>query len=475
MREKLFPPNSRRRLIVELFLIALMNPGEFLQQLNKSNIKKFLFQFSVIEPFILKSKVRRKLSSTVFDKQSAGDVTFQTGELFGDIESIKCPKEKNHVLVVDRFVPLHDKDSGSMRMYSFLRILVELGYKVTFLPDDLQRTEPYTSELQAMGIEVLHGKIDIEKYLSKMGPIFSFVILSRPEQVFKYIPLIRAYALNSIILYDTIDLHWMRFERAASTTGKEEFSKKAREFKSIELLSASSSDVVLTITNDEKEILLKEDPGLKIEVIPNIHEVLEVYEPFQKRKDLMFIGGFLHQPNEDAVFYFVQEIFPLIKEKIKDIKFYVVGSDPSSDILRLNSDDIVVTGYKKDVLPYFKHSRIFVSPLRYGAGMKGKIGQSMAYGLPVVTTTTGAEGIGLVDGESALIADGTQAFADAVLRLYTDEMLWNKISRESVEHIKRNYSKEVMREKIKRIFEDLKEENLICADPEGETAGEREH
>jgi glycosyltransferase involved in cell wall biosynthesis len=221
----------------------------------------------------------------------------------------------------------------------------------------------------------------------------------------------------------------------------------------MELFNASCSDVVFTVTQDEKEFLLKEDASLNVEVMPNIHEVIHNVKPFDKRKDIMFIGGFLHQPNEDAVFYFVDEIFPLVKEKIPDMTFYVVGSDPSEKLLKLNSRDVKVTGYVPDVMPYFEDCRVFISPLRYGAGMKGKIGQSMGYGLPVVTTTIGAEGIGLTQEQNALIADGRQDFAEAVVKLYTDELLWEKLSRESIALIDKNYSKEIIREKLREVFE----------------------
>jgi glycosyltransferase involved in cell wall biosynthesis len=187
--------------------------------------------------------------------------------------------------------------------------------------------------------------------------------------------------------------------------------------------------------------------------MPNIHEVIKEIPPFDARKDLMFIGGFLHQPNEDGVFFFVREIFPIIRERIPDVRFFVVGSDPSKELLKLDSHDVKVTGYVKDVIPFFNNCRVFVSPLRYGAGMKGKIGQSMGYGLPVVTTTIGAEGIGMVEGETALIADGPEDFANAVVRLYTDADLWSRMSSASLRHIEENYSREVLSKRISLLFD----------------------
>ena len=453
MRERLFPLNSKRRLFYEVVLVAFSNPKGTLKSLNTHNLKKFLKQRKILEPSVLESKIKRKISfHSSGATHSSQVITLKDEVAFNGIDHYVPLQEKNHILVIDRFVPTYDRDSGSLRMYSFLKILGELGYKITFLPDDLKKREPYTDDLQRLGIEVVYGNLDVEAYLRRRGHIFSIVLLSRPEQAFKYLPLIRDTAIHSLVIYDTVDLHCLRFERAAALNGNKEWATKAQYFRSMEFFNASCSDVVFTVSEEEKEYLLKEIPGLRVEVIPNIHDVKKTVTPFSKRSDIMFIGSFFHQPNEDAVFFFVREIFPLIKEKLPHIKFYVVGSDPSSALLQLNSEDIRVTGYVKDVTFYFETCRVFVSPLRYGAGMKGKIGQSMGYGLPVVTTTIGAEGIGLLNAESALIADKPEEFADAITRLYTDEELWNKISSKSIEHIEQNYSKEIIGKKISELF-----------------------
>lgn len=459
-RDKIFPNNTKRRLFYDLLMIAASDPAKFVTGLNKHNIGRFLKQYKILEPETIKSKVIRKTSLNIPSnsgyKEKLGDLNWYNPNIFHRNGYHELINEDNKVLVIDRFVPTYDKDSGSLRMFSFLSILSELGYKITFLPDDLQRIEPYSSELESIGIKVLSGDLDIQKYLEENGYIFSFVIISRPEQTFKYLPLVRAYAINSIIAYDTVDLHWLRFERAASVNNDRELFEKAKYYKSMELFNSSCSDVVFTVTKDEKDFLLNEEPSLHVEILPNIHEIYRRKKGFKDRQDIMFIGSFLHQPNEDAVLFFVKEVFPFIKKEIPDIKFYVVGSDPLESILRLNSESIKVTGYVKDVSPYFENCRVFVAPLRYGAGMKGKIGQSMAYGLPVVTTTIGAEGIGLKNNVNSLIADDPAEFADAVIKLYSDEQLWKTISDNSIEHIKRNYSKETLSRKIAEIFASLK-------------------
>ncbi len=410
--------------------------------------------------FVLKTKEKLKeFKNPSRAIKESKEITFEDDIGLRDI-IVTVSEEDEWILVIDRFVPTYDKDSGSLRMYSMLRILNEIGFKVAFLPDDCKKTEPYSSELHQIGITILDATVDFEKYLQKIGHIFTFVILSRPEIAFKYIPYIRAYAINSSIIYDTVDLHWLRLKRAATVSGKEALLHEANHYKSMELFNSACSDTVFTVTEDEKELLLKEIPELKVEVVPNVHDVVKVDRTFEERKNIMFIGGFFHRPNEDAVIYFIREILPIVKNKIEDMKFFIIGSNPPKSIQQLHSEDILVTGYVKDVTPYFKNCRVFVAPLRYGSGMKGKIGQSMACGLPVVTTKIGAEGMGLVDGENALITDEPKGFADAVARLYTDELLWNKISIQSIEHIEKNYSKEIISKKLAEIFHSIQEHQL---------------
>ncbi|MBI5099766.1 MAG: glycosyltransferase [Nitrospirae bacterium] len=357
------------------------------------------------------------------------------------------------ILVIDRDLPRYDMDSGGLRMYSILKILRNLGYSVTFLPDDLKAVEPCRTEFQNFGIKVLCGDIDVEKYLADNGPSLTHVVMSRPEQAYKFISLVRAYAINSTVIYDTVDLHWLRFERASTFSDSNEMLDKAAHYKKLELLCASCADIVLTVTEDDKKFLLIEDPRLRTEVLPNIHETVKNVTPFRKRKNLMFIGGFYHRPNVDAMLFFVREILPIIKQEIPDTKLFIVGSNPPKEILELKSGDVEVTGYVRDVSPYFENCRVFVSPLRYGAGMKGKIGHSMGYGLPVVTTTIGAEGIGLTNFRNALISDEPKEFAEFAIRLYKDKELWNRISRNSILHIKENYSPIVIENIVSRIFE----------------------
>lgn len=362
------------------------------------------------------------------------------------------------ILVIDSYVPTYDKDAGSFDMLSMLKILVELGNKVTFIGDNLLRLEPYTQGLQQKGIEVIYTPyvFSVEDYIKKCGRFFDVVILSRANIAMKHFASIKRDCIRAKVVYDTVDLHYLRQSRQASIENDEKLLKQAEETKANELYLAKNSDITFVVSSVEKEILLKEDPSLNVEVIiRSVHSATMPQKSFSERKDILFIGGFFHLPNVDAVVYFVKEIFPLVKQRMPDVRFYIVGSNPPKEVLSLQSDAVMVTGYVEDVAPYFENCKVFVAPLRYGAGVKGKILLSMSYGMPVVTTSIGSEGIGLVDGQNVLVADDPQEFAQKVILLCNEEELWSKLSRNSLEHIRRCFSYEMAREQFKELMKNL--------------------
>ena len=250
----------------------------------------------------------------------------------------------------------------------------------------------------------------------------------------------------------------MRLERALSVSFDEETRNQAAFYKQLELMSVSCTDLTLAITAEEKEQLLREKPDSHIEVLPNIHEIDPGSKSFADRHGLMFIGGFWHEPNVDAIEYFANEILPLIINQLPDVVLYVVGSNMPESIKSLASEHIKPLGFVPDVSGYFESCRVFVSPLRFGAGMKGKVGQSIAFGLPVVTTSIGAEGMLLDNGRTALIADTPEDFSAAIVQLHTDEALWKMIKNNAIQHLEANFSMHSARSRMEVIFA----KNQLC-------------
>jgi glycosyltransferase involved in cell wall biosynthesis len=232
--------------------------------------------------------------------------------------------------------------------------------------------------------------------------------------------------------------------------------KEIHKIKKREFSLAKMSDAMIVVSPYEKELMLKEDPSLVIYHLPHIHPLgMKPTNSFASRKDIMFIGGFVHPPNEDGISWFTSEIFPLIKQEIPDVKFYIIGSYPTDKVKNLASNDIIVTGYVHDVDSFFQNTKVFVAPIRYGAGVKGKIIHSMNYGLPSVTTTIGAEGLGLKNGEHAYIADLPEEFAKRIIELYNNGETWLRISQNSYEWMMNNFTPEIAKKKISKMFHEL--------------------
>jgi O-antigen biosynthesis protein len=351
-------------------------------------------------------------------------------------------KPGQNILVLDTHVPTYDKDSGSLRMFQILNLLSQLGHKVTFVGDFPFKIEPYTSELQDIHIEVIYSPYmpTVESYLSNFGKYFTNVILSRNPVAAKYIDLVKLYCPRARVIYDSVDLAFLRESRRAEVEHDNILQERAQRLKESDLLLARHSDITLVVSSVEKDLILKEDPSLKVEILSNIHQVTKSVKPFQERADLLFVGNFDHLPNIDACTFFVKEIFPDILRQIPSIRLMIVGNNPSHEILALQSVSVIVTGYVKDLKPYFDGCRVFVAPLRYGAGVKGKINQAMSYGLPVITTSIGAEGIEGKDGLDFLVADKAKDFTDKTVHLYTDIELWQNISVYSLQNVEKYFS-----------------------------------
>ena len=373
----------------------------------------------------------------------------------GDLETYNALADgQKRILVIDHHLPMIDRDAGSVRMFHILNILHELGHKVTFLPDNIADIPPYGNELRKRGIEVIHHPYckSVRHYLETHGAALDIVILSRCDFARKHIADVRHCAPQSRIIFDTVDLHYLRTSREAALTGDPELKIKAEEKKLQEYNLMDEADETWVVSRFEQELLQKDRLDKSIEIVPTIVDVPGSNMPFSFRQDFLFIGSFQHAPNVDAVIFFTNEIYPLINERLTGIKFYIIGDKAPPAVIALASENIVVTGLQADVRPYFDSVKLSIAPLRFGAGVKGKINQSMGFGVPVVATPLAVEGMGLTDRREVMIGDRPETFAEALVELYRSESLWNELSERGIEHTRRHYSKEAARALLARLF-----------------------
>ncbi len=344
-------------------------------------------------------------------------------------------RDKKILLYIDHQVPTFDRDAGSKITYEYLKLFNNMGFKIIFWPHILQKIEPYTTVIQQTGIEIVYGYASLKNFLKKNGKYLHYVFLSRPHVAKEYINSVKAYSPKAKLFYVAHDLHFLREGRRAEIEGNKSLKQFAGKMKRIEMSIIEKSDLTLVFSKIEKKILESENPAINVDIMPWIQKRNVWDTNFDKRKNLMFIGGFIHKPNEDGILWFTKNVFPHIQKKINDIKLVIIGSNPTTEILALQSDNVIVTGYVEDPDYYFKNARIFVAPLRYGAGIKGKIIEAMSYGLPVVTTDIGAEGLDLESGKNVLIANNSEEFVNEVVSLYFSEELWSKLSQNSLYYV----------------------------------------
>ncbi|GAB6066978.1 hypothetical protein JCM13664_02960 [Methylothermus subterraneus] len=243
----------------------------------------------------------------------------------------------------------------------------------------------------------------------------------------------------------------------AQVTQKQTDISQAADVQARELSAYNQADIILTVTEKDKDIVLSKLSNACVKVLPNIHYI----HPFKEksidksRVRLLFVGGFKHEPNIDAVLYFCRKIFPKIVNKQPNVHLIVIGSNPPEEIRRLASNNVEVLGFVPELYPYYEKSDIAIAPLRFGGGMKGKVGEAMSFGLPVVTTSFGAEGFGFTPGEHVLIGDNADDFASKVLMLLHDQQLYEYVRKKGWEFIKSNYSTEAVKQRTFNIFESI--------------------
>lgn len=336
-----------------------------------------------------------------------------------------------HVLILDHRVPMPDRDSGSLRMRAMIHALTDLGCRITFLPEDRHLVHPYTLDLLAAGVEVFYEDVKVEAELAEMGPELALVLTCRPHATSKYLDLVRECAPSAPVVYDTVDLHWLReARRAGLRDGSDQvvLSPKAVALREIELALIRATDVVLVVSPEERAQIEADVPGTDVRVVPNVNELRERVPPAEGRSGVIFIGGFEHTPNIDAAQRLVKEVMPRVWERHDDVRVTLIGGNVPPEIEALAAPLVDVAGWVKDIEPLFERARAMVAPLNWGAGLKGKVTQALAQGLPVVTTPIGAEGLDAVDGEQLLIGTDDDQLAAQVIRLLTDDDLWTRLS-----------------------------------------------
>lgn len=363
----------------------------------------------------------------------------------------------DRVLIIDHKVATPDRDSGSLRMVNLIRVLRDFGQTVTYLPQTLSDVEERPSLLSLCDALSLEAPTErsVRRHLKRHISQYQVVVLSRVGTAQRFLPLVRRTCPQAWTVFDTVDLHHLRERRQAEVENDTRLHKSSEEVRRRELELIRATDETLVVSNFEARHLARECPDARIRVISNIHDIPENGHLFEDRQDLLFMAGFEHLPNIDAALWLVREIMPRVWERLPETKVMLVGSSPPKQIRSLQCDRVVVTGFVPSMRPFLDRARLSLAPLRYGAGVKGKITESLAAGLPVVATPIATEGMPIEDGRDILMADGPGNFADAIVRAYLDGELWHRLARQSRETAVNNYSFDAARRAVNAFLREI--------------------
>jgi GT2 family glycosyltransferase len=352
---------------------------------------------------------------------------------------------RNRILVVDHEVPQPDRDAGSRYVDTYLRLLLGLGYHVTFVSDLGEPVDPYAEDLCQAGVEVVWGLWTNEArsdWIRENGRYYDVAYLHRPFVAVGYLRALREHS-DAKIIYSPVDLHFLRERRRWNLTGETAAHENASAYEHDELELLTGADVVHVVSAYEEELVRDMVPGARVRTLPIYvydHPCEDVPD-YDQRRHLMFVGGFMHPPNVDAARWFVDEVFPVVRREIPDVFLYLVGSHPPEEVRELGGDGVVVTGRVSERMleDLYRQTRVVVCPLRYGAGAKGKLVEALHYGVPPVVTGVAAEGFPDIE-QHVTVADSPTEMARAIVELYGDGSVWRLRSRAVLAYARMHFS-----------------------------------
>jgi glycosyltransferase involved in cell wall biosynthesis len=368
-------------------------------------------------------------------------------------------RARPRVLVLDSLTPTPDRDAGSLRMFALLKLLVDEGCAVTFLDQLHEHRGEYTRQLLLAGVETWWRPWlgDLPRWLRRHGARFDAIVVSRHYVLSPLLALLRKHAPQAQLVFDTVDLHFLREQREAELSGDERIRRAAERSRQHELALIAAVDRTWVVSPVERELLASLAPTSQVDVVATIYEVVEDSPAREARSDMVFVGSFGHAPNADAALWLANDILPRVRERVPGAKLHLVGADPPAQLQALaNSPGLRLHGHVADLDALLDCCLVSVAPLRFGAGVKGKVNQALARGLPVVATSCAAEGMDLQDGREVLIADEAEEFAAAIARLHEDAALWHSLREAGYANTQRLFSPEAARRALRPWLDSLR-------------------
>ncbi|HEX7389593.1 MAG TPA: glycosyltransferase [Acidiphilium sp.] len=358
-------------------------------------------------------------------------------------------------LVIDGAVPAAGRDAGSQVILSHMRALRHLGYAVSFTAANEWEPADPSGALAAIGVTHCTAPVyaSVEDVLRRQSACFDVVYLHREPVAARYLALTRHYMPRARIVYSVADLHHLRLERQAEIEQRPELRAMSRRLRLTECTAAWNADAVLTHSPAEAEFLRKAVPEADVHVAGWDVPVRRSKTPFVERGGLAFIGHYAHTPNLDAALWLVETVMPLVWQTDPEIVCHLVGSAMPDRLRQLAGPLIIAVGQVEDLgASVFDRVRLTVAPLRYGAGIKGKVLESFAAGIPCAMSDIAAEGFDLPPILRDLVGRDARALAAIIRRLHADEAANEAAGEAGLALVERDFSPAATQAALRKIL-----------------------
>jgi GT2 family glycosyltransferase len=348
------------------------------------------------------------------------------------------------IIWIDYQLPDQSRDSGSVRALALMKLAKQVGRYVLFVPQRPQANSLKSKILESEGIPVFGSLKEAISFARRANFRVSTAWISRIDTFNQYFKELTKLEPRIKILFDTVDLHALRLNRVEILSGR--FTKSLEK----ELDAIKKSDASIVVSSFEQKLIASYLPDSNINVISNVHS--PTLENYQDRKGIVFVGSFNHHPNQEGMVWFMANVWPILPEEIRAEGLKIVGQNPSTEVISYASHDVFVTGWVPESSEYVRSAKLSIAPLLSGAGVKGKIGEALSMGTPVVTTTIGAEGMNLENNVNALIADTPVKFAEAIVAAMANEKLRRTIAANGMRIVKEYFSVDIARVELERLL-----------------------
>jgi glycosyltransferase involved in cell wall biosynthesis len=369
-----------------------------------------------------------------------------------------APASRGRAIIIDDHWPQPDRDAGSVDIVHLAQALRDFGFE-TILAAAREHAEPMPSRdaLVRAGIRCLmpSDAPSVEDYLARHGHELDLCVLCRVYCGGRFLEPALRDARHARVVFNTIDLNFLREERRARLMEDEVALAVALQVRQREEQIIRASDATIVVSKAELEFLASEIPDSLVVEMPLARPLAPPATPFAARAGIGFIGGFAHAPNVDAVRYFLAEIWPLVLRELPELEFTIVGADFPAELLEGAPGRVRALGHLPEIGPWFEGLRLSIAPLRFGAGTKGKVASSLAAGVPCIATPVAAEGMSLSEDSGVLVAADPAGFASRLCEAYSDELLWNRLSIGGVTHAQTHLSITGWRDRLEGLLRQI--------------------